>query len=88
MTDRFERAPVGLQDPLEDGVPATPAGGDVVLAATSRMIYVGGIGDLKVQMLSGNDVTFVGVPAGSQLPIRVKKIYNAGTTAAAIVACN
>ena len=50
-----------------------------------RSLYVGGAGDLVVTMARGGDVTFVGVPAGTFLPVQVQKV-KAATTATNIVA--
>lgn len=55
------------------------------LSNTSRALYIGGAGDVTVTMLDGNDVEFVGVPAGTILPIRVTHVKTA-TTATDIVA--
>lgn len=49
-------------------------------------VYVGGTGDLKVDMLNGATVSFLSVPAGTILPIRASKIYRTGTDATEIVA--
>lgn len=49
-------------------------------------VYVGVGGNLKVDMTSGNTVTFVGVAAGSVLPIQVSRVYATGTSASSIVA--
>lgn len=56
------------------------------LARVSRALYVGGAGDLKVTMAEGDELTFSAVPAGSVLPLRVKKVFSTGTTATLIVA--
>lgn len=51
-----------------------------------RALYVGGSGDVVVTPAGGGaDVTFVGVPAGSILPIQATMVKNA-TTATNIVA--
>lgn len=55
------------------------------LTRVSRALYVGGTGDVAVVMLEGSAVTFVGVPAGALLPIRVKKVMSTGTTATTII---
>lgn len=57
----------------------------VDLANVTRGIYVGGAGNLKVDMVDGT-VTFIGIPAGAVLPVRVKRIYVTGTTATNLVA--
>lgn len=49
-------------------------------------IYVGTTGDIKVKTKAGNDVTFVGVPGGTILPIAdVELIYSTGTSASNMV---
>ncbi len=49
------------------------------------IVYVGGAGDVKVNTIAGNTVTFYGVPAGSYVPVRVKRVYSTGTTATNMV---
>jgi hypothetical protein len=54
---------------------------------TSRAIYIGGAGNLSVVMSgSGNSVTFVGLAAGTVLPITVSRVMDTSTTATNIVA--
>ena len=50
------------------------------------VLYVGGAGDLTVDTVGGDTVTFVGVAAGSFIPVQVKRVYAAGTSATSIVA--
>ena len=50
-----------------------------------RAVYVGGDGNLAVQMVSGATVTFSGVVAGTILPIQCIQIRNTNTTATNIV---
>lgn len=50
------------------------------------VLYVGGAGDLTVDTVGGDAVTFVAVPAGSFIPVQVTRVYAAGTTATSIVA--
>ena len=50
------------------------------------VLYVGGAGDLKVDTVGGDAVTFVAVPAGSFIPVQVKRVYATGTSATSIVA--
>jgi hypothetical protein len=49
-------------------------------------LFVGGAGNLVVTMISGSDVTFTGVLAGSLLPIEVSHVKATSTTATNIVA--
>jgi hypothetical protein len=50
-------------------------------------LYVGTGGDVKVDMEDTDDtaIVFSNVPAGTVLPIRVKRVYATGTTASNIV---
>ena len=50
------------------------------------VLYVGGAGDLTVDTVGGDAVTFVAVPAGSFIPVQVKRVYASGTSATSIVA--
>lgn len=58
----------------------------VVYEQPTRAIYVGGSGNLRVDMVSGGTVTFVGLPAGAVLPIQVERIYATSTTATNLIA--
>ena len=50
------------------------------------VLYVGVGGDVRVDTAGGDDVTFVGLLAGSFVPVQVKKVYSTNTTATNIVA--
>ncbi len=52
----------------------------------TKSVYVGGAGNLNVDMANGVTVLFSGVPAGTVLPIKCKRIRAASTTATLIVA--
>ncbi len=57
------------------------------VAHTTRSLYVGATGNLTVEladMVDANTVLFVGVPTGTTLPIRVRKVLPA-TTANSII---
>lgn len=56
------------------------------LDTTTKFIWVGGVGDLKVRMAGGDDVLFTAVPAGTLLPISVSRVYSTLTTATSILA--
>ena len=69
--------------------PPTPAAGDEVrVLQRGACLYVGGAGDVVVEMESGSKVSFAGFVAGSFLPIQVTKVYSTtdGTTATNIIA--
>jgi len=56
------------------------------MAYVSRALYIGVGGDLVAVRTDGTEVTFVGVAAGTIVPIRAKRVKATGTTAASIVA--
>ena len=58
---------------------------DSTVIEPPRALYIGGAGSVVVTFDAGNDVTFVGVVAGTILPIRPVKVKDA-TTATYIVA--
>ena len=55
------------------------------LATSTRGIYVGVSGDLKVDLVEAGTVTFVGLAAGIIHPIRAQRVYSTDTTATSIV---
>lgn len=85
MADLFEKFSNNLDSPAKYAFAVTPD--DVAnLAVTSRYLYIGGAGDLSVEMTGDNaNVVFSTVPAGTILPIRVCKVHASGTTANGIV---
>ena len=60
---------------------------DSTVLALTRALFVGVAGNVAVVVGAGSAaVTFVGVPAGTIIPIRVRKVMATGTTASSIVA--
>ena len=57
----------------------------VNLDQVTRAIYVGVVGDVRVLMLGGTDVTFTNMAAGIMHPMRVVRVYVTGTTATGLV---
>ena len=55
------------------------------LAEAPRALYVGGAGNIRVTMLDGGEATFLSVPAGSIIPIRISKLWATSTTATAVM---
>jgi len=80
--DPFDKHGVNLSDPASHAVAVTKS--DTTYLIASRALYVGGTGDVAVLTLGGETVTFVGVPTGTILPIRVLRVL-AATTATNIV---
>lgn len=73
-----------LSSPVTGAVAVTPAD-DTDLAEISLNLYVGTAGTLKVTMLDGSTVSYGAIAAGRH-PLRVKRVWATGTSAANIVA--
>lgn len=58
----------------------------VVYDQPTRAIYIGGSGNLRVDMVSGGTVTFIGLTSGTVLPIQAERIYATSTTATNLIA--
>lgn len=57
------------------------------LSIVPKALYIGGAGDVVLRGVnSGSDVTFVGLAAGTILPVRASHVRATGTTATNIVA--
>lgn len=57
------------------------------LAKVPKALYIGGAGDVECYFAGvATAVVFVGVPAGTILPIRPSRVLDANTTATSIVA--
>ncbi|PAP93999.1 spike base protein, RCAP_Rcc01079 family [Mesorhizobium wenxiniae] len=48
-------------------------------------VYVGVTGNVAVRTVRGSTVTFVGVPAGSILPVKCDRVMSTNTTATSLV---
>lgn len=83
MADPFPSQTPSLLGPIENGFSVTPNDG-ADLAQTTRAIWVGGAGNIKITTRGGDAITLVGVPAGTMLPIRASRIWSTGTTATSI----
>lgn len=82
--DSFSHYIPGLAGPYTHAAAVTPH--DVnELGYTTRALYVGTAGALKVVTGEGDTVTFGNVGVG-ELHIRVKQVFSTGTAAANIVA--
>mgnify|MGYP003628662227 FL=1 len=56
------------------------------LVIPGAVLYIGTGGDVKVDTVSGDAVTFKNLADGSVLAVQVKKVYNTGTDATDIIA--
>lgn len=83
--DSFSRFQTHDVSPVTNAVAVTPHNTNE-LSYVSRALYVGTGGDIAVTMQDSGSVTFVDVPTGTLLPIRVKIVKATGTTASDIVA--
>ena len=81
---RYSGRADAISAPAQGGFAITPS--DVAdLAAETRGLWVGGSGDLSVVLASGDEVVLAGAVGGSVLPLRVRRVKAAGTTATQLV---
>ena len=85
MADQFETNASGLDSPAKHAAEVTPSD-STDLTTFARALYIGGAGDVKIDTVAGETVTFVGITAGSILPVRAARVYATGTSATSIVA--
>ncbi len=74
----------GYANPAQKSVAVTPADTDLV-DGTARGLYVGGAGNVTIMNPDGTTVQFVGVLAGTWMPVMCRQV-RAATTATSIVA--
>jgi len=86
MADPFAGMSETLDSPYMDGAAVTPSDSVDLAGGTSKGIYVGGVGALKVTTARGTDLTFAAVPAGTTIRLRVTRVWSTGTAATSIVA--
>lgn len=82
--NQFDLHQVPLDAPAASAVAITP-NNSADLTDYTRGIYIGATGTLKVDMVTGGTVTFVDPAPGVIHPLRVKRVYNTGTTATGII---
>lgn len=83
MPDNFASQATGLTSPAEDAFVITPDDAND-LANSTRAIYVGVSGSLKVTTVKGTTVTFDNVPVGV-MPVRARRVWSNGTSAGSLV---
>ena len=86
MTNPFNNASTNpnIDAPAENAVEVTPSD-TVDLANTSRALYIGGDGTVKVITVGGQTTSFVNVVAGTIIAVQVTRVLATGTDATAIV---
>lgn len=82
--DRFKNISEQLDSPAQDAFQITPHDTDE-LAQVTRAIYVGGAGNVNLTTASGTTIVFSGIPAGTVLPVQVRKVLSTSTTATNII---
>lgn len=76
---------MSYSDPVSNGFAVTPSDG-TDFSRTVRGLYVGGTGNVVVVFPDDSTVTFSSVPAGTILPVRIKRVNSTSTTATNMVA--
>ena len=85
MAAQFESILPALESPGEGLLTVTPDDG-ADLGQVSRALYIGGAGNVAVQMKDGSTGIFANVPGGMMLPVRAVRVLATGTSATNIVA--
>ena len=86
MPDKYNSAGDGLLASARDAFAITPSD-STDLVDIPKAIYVGATGNVVALLVDDtSSVTFVGVQAGTILPIRPKRVFATGTTASSLVA--
>jgi surface protein len=76
---------IQTESKTSDAVTITPDDSTDLIEIPTTGLYVGGDGDIKVDMFDGTTTTFVGLRAGVVYPFKITRIYATGTTATDIV---
>lgn len=84
MADSFSDHVPGMAGPAENAFDVTP-NDSADLSQFTRGLYLGNAGDVKVDTIGGDTVTFTSLSAGVIHPIRVARVYATGTTATNII---
>jgi hypothetical protein len=73
-----------MNDPAEGAFTITFSD-SVELTKVPRGIYVTTSGTLRVKMVNGDTVSFGGIVGGMVYPLRIRQVYQTGTTVAGVV---
>jgi hypothetical protein len=85
MADDYGNALTGLDSPASYGETVDIGGGDHDFTKTTRALYVGVAGNVKVDFASGGTAITLTALANGWHPIRITKVYQTGTTATSMV---
>jgi hypothetical protein len=84
MLDSFKDQARSLSSPAHDAIEIVPNDG-ADLQHVTRALYVGGTGNVRVRMASGNTVTFQALAGGIVYPIRAARVLASGTNATGLI---
>lgn len=70
--------------PGYDGIAVSPSDA-VELSPAVRALYIGVAGNVKLKTIGGTTLEFIGIQAGTILPIQTKLVFNTSTTATNII---
>ncbi|MDB5539302.1 MAG: hypothetical protein JWQ89_1029 [Devosia sp.] len=84
MSEKYQGRADDIAAPARRGFQITPNDATDFTAET-RAIYIGSAGDLVVVLVSGDEVSFVGLSGGALLPVRARRVKSTGTTATHLV---
>lgn len=82
--DTFKSFITTVSDPVAHAAQIVPNNG-TDLPHVTRVLYVGGAGNIRVTMADGSVVTFMGMTTGWH-PVRVSRVHATATTATNIIA--
>lgn len=85
MADPYANIGDDLLSPARHAAAVTPSD-SANLPTSSKRLWVGGAGNVKVTTVGGDVVTYTAVPAGTYLKVRAQQVFATGTTATNIVA--
>lgn len=83
-TDPYAWSSSDPASPARDAVAITPSD-STNLTNMAKSLYIGGAGNVSLITAKGTTVSFVGLPAGSLIPVQVSRVMATGTTATNIV---
>ncbi len=75
-----------VENAAEDAYDIVPSDTADLPNGVTKAIYVGGSGDLRVTLASGNTVTYRALAGGIQHAIKAKRVWATGTTATLMLA--
>jgi hypothetical protein len=84
MADEFASYQGGLTAPARAGAPITPSD-TAELPETTRALYIGGTGSVRLRLASGDVVDFPALMGGVVYPFRVTQVMLSGTSATGLI---